>query len=169
MRMISPPMLLGAAALVMVAGSAPVAAQSFDTIRSWFTSPGGTTGTVPAQPAPQEGGQQAPREWTGEDGASGHPLMRASAIRAAAANFGGCIEEIWPLAQRRKIPRALFDQLLAGVTPDLRIMDLLDSQPEFNKAPWEYLDILVTDARIADGRAVLAKYDSAFDAMEMTY
>ncbi len=167
--MISPPMLLGAAALVMVAGSAPVAAQSFDTIRSWFTSPGGTTGTVPAQPAPQEGGQQAPREWTGEDGASGHPLMRASAIRAAAANFGGCIEEIWPLAQRRKIPRALFDQLLAGVTPDLRIMDLLDSQPEFNKAPWEYLDILVTDARIADGRAVLAKYDAAFDAMERTY
>ena len=37
-------------------------------------------------------------------------------------------------------------------------MDLLDSQPEFTRAIWEYLDILVTDARIADGRAILARY-----------
>jgi peptidoglycan lytic transglycosylase B len=48
-------------------------------------------------------------------------------------------------------------------------MDLLDAQPEFTKAPWEYLDILVSDARIADGRAVLAKYRTAFDAMERAY
>ena len=87
--------------------------------------------------------------------------MQASAIRAAAANFRTCLEAIWPLAQRRNVPRAVFDQLLAGVTPDLRIMDLLDSQPEFTKAPWEYLDILVTDARIADGRAILAKHRAA--------
>ena len=95
--------------------------------------------------------------------------MQASAIRAAAANFRTCLEAIWPLAQRRNVPRQLFDQLLAGVTPDLRIMDLLDSQPEFTKAPWEYLDILVTDARIADGRAILAKHRAPFDAMERAY
>jgi lytic murein transglycosylase len=59
--------------------------------------------------------------------------------------------------------------LLAGVTPDLRIMDLLDSQPEFTRAPWEYLDLLVSDTRIADGRAILAKYRTQFDAMEKAY
>ena len=64
----------------------------------------------------------------------------------------------------RNVPRQVFDKLMAGVTPDLRIMDLLDSQPEFTKAPWEYLDILVTDARIADGRAILAKHRAAFDS-----
>jgi len=31
-------------------------------------------------------------------------------------------------------------------------MDLLDAQPEFNKSPWDYLDILVSDERIARGR-----------------
>ncbi len=112
---------------------------------------------------------QPPREWSGESGASGHPLMQAAAIRAAAANFRNCLEGIWPLAQRRNVPRAVFDKLLAGVTPDLRIMDLLDSQPEFTKAVWEYLDILVTDARIADGRAMLAKHRAAFDTMEKAY
>jgi peptidoglycan lytic transglycosylase B len=156
--------LLGAMAAALVVSAAPVLAQGFD-LRSLFSAPG-----VATQTPPQAGpGQQAPREWSGEDGASGHPLMRASAIRAAAANFRNCLEAIWPLAQRRHVPRAAFDRLLSGVTPDLRIMDLLDSQPEFTKAPWEYLDILVTDARIADGRAVLAKHRAAFAAMEKAY
>jgi membrane-bound lytic murein transglycosylase B len=148
---------------VLIALTGPVAAQGFD-LRSLFGRPAPQTET-PLQAPPSE----PPQEWSGEDGASGHPLMRATAIRAAAANFRTCLEELWPLAQRRNVPRQVFDQLLGDVTPDLRIMDLLDSQPEFTKAPWEYLDVLVSDARIADGRAVLAKYRTAFDAMERAY
>ena len=48
-------------------------------------------------------------------------------------------------------------------------MDLLDSQPEFTKSFWDYLDILVSDARIADGRAILAQHRAAFDAVEKAY
>jgi membrane-bound lytic murein transglycosylase B len=48
-------------------------------------------------------------------------------------------------------------------------MDLLDSQPEFTKSFWDYLDILVSDARIENGRALLAKYRSTFDAVEKAY
>ena len=156
--------LLGAAALIAAALAAPAAAQ-FD-IRSLFK--GETTGTTtPAQePAAPS---SAVREWSGESGASGHPLMQASTIRAAAANFRNCLEGHWPLAARRGVPRALYDAQLAGVTPDLRIMDLMDSQPEFTKSVWDYLDILVTDARIEDGRAILAKHRAAFDAMEKAY
>ena len=73
----------------------------------------------------------APREWTGEDGSSGHPEMKASAIRAAAANFPNCLENLWPLAAKRGISRASFDKHVKGLTPDLRIMDLMDAQPEF--------------------------------------
>ena len=116
---------LGAAAisfgtLALIAGAGPAAAQNFD-LRSLFSSPGKPAAQAPPDAAPSQVPSQAPREWTGEDGASGHPLMRASAIRAAAANFRTCLEAIWPLAQRRNVPRQLFDQLLAGVTPDLRI------------------------------------------------
>ena len=100
----------------------------------------------------------APPPWSGEDGASGHPLMTAQAIRAAAANFDNCVASMWPDAARRNISQQSFQRFTAGLRPDLRIMDLMDSQPEFTKAIWEYLDILVNDNRLAKGREVLAKY-----------
>jgi len=107
--------------------------------------------------------------WSGEDGASGHPLMTANAIREAAANFSNCVAGMWPDAARRNITRENFDRFTASLTPDLRIMDLMDAQPEFTKSVWDYLDILVSDARLAKGKEVLAKYKPQFDAMEKAY
>ena len=117
---------------------------------------------APATPAPIP-------PWTGEDGASGHPDMKASTIRRDAANFESCLEGFWPLAAKRKISRASFDKAIKGLTPDLRIMDLMDSQPEFTKAFWDYLDILVNDARVQNGMAMLAKYKAEFDKVEQAY
>jgi membrane-bound lytic murein transglycosylase B len=117
---------------------------------------------APIAPAP-------PREWSGESGASGHPTMEASAIRTAAANFSSCLEGLWPLAAKRNIPRATYDKYVIGLTPDLRIMDLLDAQPEFTKAFWEYLDILVSDARIQTGQALLAQHQAMLDKVEEAY
>jgi lytic murein transglycosylase len=95
--------------------------------------------------------------------------MQASAIREAAANFESCLEALWPLAAKRNISRASFDKYVSGLTPDLRIMDLLDAQPEFTKAFWDYLDILVSDARIATGRELLTRHKAIFDKVEQTY
>jgi membrane-bound lytic murein transglycosylase B len=95
--------------------------------------------------------------------------MAAGAIRAAAANFRACLEAMWPQAQRRGVSRALFDAQTADLTPDLRIMDLLDAQPEFTKSVWDYLDILVNEDRIQNGRAILSRYRSVFDAVEKAY
>ncbi len=122
-----------------------------------------TTGALPPVAA------LAPPPWSGESGASGHPLMTAEAIQEAAANFRACIERLWQPAARRGISRTVFQTYTASLTPDLRIMDLLDNQPEFTKSFWDYLDILVTDERIEQGRALLEKYRSAFEAVERTY
>ena len=130
-------------------------------IRTLFNSPSG--GPVPA--APPAGAQ----EWSGESGASNHPLMTAQAIRTAAANFRNCLASLWPQAERRGVTRAVFEANVAGLTPDLRIMDLLDSQPEFTKSIWDYLDILVNEDRIQNGRAILAQHRAAFDAVEKAY
>ena len=72
-------------------------------------------------------------------------------------------------AARRGISQQSFQRFTAGLTPDLRIMDLMDSQPEFTKSIWEYLDILVNDNRLARGREILAKYKPQFDAVEKAY
>jgi membrane-bound lytic murein transglycosylase B len=122
-----------------------------------------TTGTISPPAA-----MHAPA-WSGESGASGHPLMTTDAIRAAAANFHSCIDRLWPAAARRGVSRSVFQANTISLTPDLRIMDLLDNQPEFTKSFWDYLDILVTDERIEQGRALLEKYRTTFDAVERAY
>ena len=156
---IARPYLIAAALLVAASGVA--AAQSARDNR--YT---GSTGAIPpvvAAPQPP-----AP-EWTGESGASGHPLMTADAIRAAAANFHTCLDHLWPLAAKRSVSRSVFDAYTASLTPDLRIMDLLDNQPEFTKSFWDYLDILVNDARLQKGREILQQYRTTFDAVEKAY
>jgi lytic murein transglycosylase len=139
-------------------------AQGLD-LRNVF---GQGTATAPQPATPQAAQSSAPREWSGESGASGHPLMTADAIRAAAANFPNCVAGLWPDAERRGVSRATFEAATRDLTPDLRIMDLLDQQPEFTKAFWDYLDILVNDARIERGRELLAQYKPIFDAVEKT-
>ena len=152
--------------------SAPALAQSasgpLDFLGNIFggKSKADQTGAAPSGQPASTGG---PTAWSGEDGASGHPLMTASAIREAAANFDSCVASMWPDAARRNISQESFQRFTAGLTPDLRIMDLLDSQPEFTKSIWDYLDILVNDNRLAKGREVLAKYKTQFDATEKAY
>src|SRR6266436_10302949 len=157
-RFARPTALLSAAALAATAWAAPAPGQGLD-IRTLFSAPSANTAGAPAPAA-------GTPDWSGESGASNHPLMTAQAIRVAAANFRNCLAGLWPLAERRGVSRAVFEANVAGLTPDLRIMDLLDAQPEFTKSIWDYLDILVNENRIQNGKAILAKHRSTFDAAE---
>ena len=158
------------AAAAVIACAAPARAQGgsgpLSFLDNLFTgSFGNGTGNTPSpQSAPG-----LPGQWSGEDGASGHPLMTASAIREAAANFDNCVAGMWPDAARRNISQENYQRFTAGLTPDLHIMDLMDAQPEFTKSIWDYLDILVNDNRLAKGREMLAKYKAQFDAAERAY
>jgi lytic murein transglycosylase len=149
-----------AAVLVAAAGGGAAAQNGRDDRYS------GATGTIPPVVA---GTPASAPEWSGQSGSSGDPSMTASAIRAAAANFRACLERLWPAAARRGITRSGFTAYTATLTPDLRIMDLLDGQPEFTKSFWDYLDLLVNDDRIAKGRELLEKYRATFDAVEKAY
>ena len=154
---------LSAVAFAAAACAVPAVGQSFD-IRTLFSAPAPGSGAAAAPTG--SGGTQ---EWSGESGASNHPLMTAQAIRAAAANFRNCLAGLWPQALRRGVTRAVFEANVAELEPDLRIMDLLDAQPEFTKSFWDYLDILVNEDRIQNGRAILAKHRATFDAVEKAY
>ena len=120
-----------------------------------------------SSPVPTPGGGAG--DWSGQAGASGDPRMTADAIRSAAADFGNCLADLWPDAARRGVSRENYQRFTAGLTPDLHIMDLLDAQPEFTKSPWDYLDLLVSEERIARGRELLTQYASTFAAEERAY
>jgi len=159
-------LLAGLAALPLVGGCAMALDDGLVT---------GSTGR-PSASAPREAA--APRRdapapatsgWSGKAGASGHPEMTPEAITRAAANFHQCLESLWPAAAQRGISRASFERHTANLTPDLKIMDFMDAQPEFTKAFWDYLDMLVTEARIEKGRAILAQHRAIFDDVEARY
>ena len=159
-----PAPILRFAVISLVAAGLAQSALAEEKPDNWLTRVFQPSATA-AVPSPAGGA----REWSGQSGASGSPLMTADAIRAAAAAFGDCLAGLWPAAERRGIPRASFARYTAGLTPDLSIMDLLDAQPEFSKSPWDYLDLLVSDERIARGREVLAQYTPVFAAIERAY
>ena len=110
-----------------------------------------TTGTLPPTPA------ASTREWSGESGSSGHPLMTRGRDPRSRRQFRRLPRG--PLAAGAAPRRfaGIFDTHTRGLTPDLRIMDLMDAQPEFTKSFWDYLDILVNEARIQKGREILAQ------------
>jgi membrane-bound lytic murein transglycosylase B len=135
--------------------SAPAVAQQADPISAFLRNL--TTASIPEPAAPPA------------TEASTHPLMTPQAIAAATADFGVCLERLWPQAAKRGVSRATYETYALTLTPDLKIMEFMDSQPEFTRALWDYLDFLVTDARIARGREILAQYASIFDAVEKTY
>src|SRR5258708_10480072 len=72
-------------------------------------------------------------------------------------------------AARGNTSKEISQRSTGGLQPDLRIMDLMDSQREFTKSIWDYLNILVNDNRLAKGREVLTKYKAQFDATEKAY
>lgn len=149
-------------AIAAVAVAASAACGQIAENRSSNGSSSGVTGSIAPSGTPA-------LAWSGEPGASGHPLMTAEAISTAAGNFRACLERMWPEAARRGVSRQSFDQHTAGVEPDLRIMDLLDAQPEFTKAVWDYVDLLVSEARIATGRDMLSRHRDVFDRVEHAY
>lgn len=57
---------------------------------------------------------------------------------------------------------ASFDRFMTGIAPDMSVLPLLDTQPEFSTPIWDYLAPLVDDQRIADGKAMLAEHAKTF-------
>src|SRR5260370_14218878 len=79
---------------------------------------GQKSGTAP-QPQATPGPDGSPPPWSGEDGASGHPLMTASAIRQAPANFDNYVPSMWPDAARPDISQENIQRLTSIPQPRL--------------------------------------------------
>lgn len=78
-----------------------------------------------------------------------------SALRAEAINLG--------------VSPALFEQAFAGLTPDPQVIAADQSQPEFSRPVWEYLDSAVSSWRVARGKALLAEHTRTLNAIEERY
>ncbi|MBC9983706.1 lytic murein transglycosylase [Bradyrhizobium campsiandrae] len=82
--------------------------------------------------------------------------------------FKACMDQIAPEALRR-VSRQTFVGATAMLEPDPVVLERLQSQPEFELALWQYLDVIVNDGKIAAGRAALERLRAQFDAVEEAF
>ncbi len=100
------------------------------------------------------------------------PIFAATALAVLAcggparADFRACVAGLRSHALASGISANVFDSAMAGVEPDMKVIELMDNQPEFKTPIWDYLGALVDDEKVADGKAMMRKYAAALDAAE---
>ena len=67
------------------------------------------------------------------------------------------------------IDARLFDQAFQGVEPDPAVLKADQSQPEFTRPVWEYLEGALSTQRQATGRLMLTRHASTLQAIEARY
>lgn len=100
------------------------------------------------------------------------PLAAAALVALATpalADFGSCVSGLKSRAVGAGISSALVERAFAGLQPDMKVIELMNNQPEFKTPIWDYLGTLVDDEKVAEGRAMLARHGAVLAAAEARY
>jgi lytic murein transglycosylase len=96
-------------------------------------------------------------------------LLAATPPAQADDAFARCLVGLRGEALARGVSAQTFDRAAQGLAPDRSVLELLDYQPEFKVPIWDYLAALVDDERVADGRAMLARWGDTLAAVAKRY
>src|SRR5829696_7474615 len=97
-------------------------------------------------------------------------ILAAVATPAGAqADFRSCLAGLRGQAGAQGVSPATFDAATRAVDPDLKILELMDNQPEFKTPIWDYLAALVDDERVQDGKAAMGRWGQALAAAEARF
>jgi membrane-bound lytic murein transglycosylase B len=96
---------------------------------------------------------------------AGAAPARAQAEQSFSAWLAGFRTE----AAAAGISRATLDRALTGLTPNPRVAELDDRQPQFTITFWDYIDNAISDSRIAEGQRMLAQYGRLLGEVEARY
>lgn len=83
--------------------------------------------------------------------------------------FEACLGVLRNDALARGVSAETLERHLRPVTHDPGVLELMDNQPEFKLPIWDYLAVLVDDERIADGRAMLARWRETLAEVEAVF
>ncbi len=85
------------------------------------------------------------------------------------AAFDRCLSGVRSQAVGDGISGAVFDRHVRTVIPDVSVLTLLDSQPEFKTPIWDYLAGLVDAERVQDGQAMLRQHADVLSRVANAY
>ena len=101
------------------------------------------------------------------------PLLSAAAVLAAPlaahADFSSCVLSLRADAARAGISGATIDRAFGGLQPDMKVLEFQKQQPEFKTPIWDYVEGLVDEERISDGKAAMAKNGRALAHAEEAF
>ncbi|MBI5240539.1 MAG: lytic murein transglycosylase [Elusimicrobia bacterium] len=87
----------------------------------------------------------------------------------AEEDFPAFLQGVRAEAAKEGVPGAVLDEALTGLTVDQRVLDAENSQPEHTITFEEYLGRVVSEKRVAGGKAMLAEHAGLLDRASSTY
>jgi membrane-bound lytic murein transglycosylase B len=81
----------------------------------------------------------------------------------------GWVKSFWATAKSAGISWGTYSGALGGFTPDPDVLQRADSQAEFTMKIWNYLDQMVSDERLSQGKSAVATYATLLGRIEQRY
>lgn len=97
------------------------------------------------------------------------PLVLLASAASAQAGFQSCVAGLRSEAAAKGISTATFDRAMAGVEPDMKVIEAMNNQPEFKTPIWDYLGTLVDEEKVAEGRAMMRQHAGTLAAAEQRF
>jgi lytic murein transglycosylase len=95
----------------------------------------------------------------------GSTLLSAPAL----ADFATCLSGLRSAAVGKGVSASTFDAATRGLQPDMKVIELMNNQPEFKTPIWDYLATLVDEEKVAEGQAMLRRHASTLAAAESRF
>jgi membrane-bound lytic murein transglycosylase B len=97
------------------------------------------------------------------------PLAPPGSENMDDAAFADWLTAVREEALKAGVAAGTFDRSMRGLRPDEDVVKANESQPEFTKPVWEYLEGALSDTRVARGKALLAENEKLLDSIEARY
>lgn len=99
----------------------------------------------------------------------GSALAATLVASPALADFSSCVAGLRSSALAKGVSAATFDGATRGLQPDMKVIELMNNQPEFKTPIWDYLATLVDEEKVAEGQAMLRRHATTLAAAESRF
>ncbi len=79
------------------------------------------------------------------------------------------VSSFWPTAKAAGVARSTYNNALGHFDPDPDVLKRAGAQPEFNTKIWNYLDQMVSDERLSEGKTAIAENSALLGRIEARY
>ena len=93
----------------------------------------------------------------------------APTLAQPAESFADFLAQFRAEAVQAGVNGQFYDAIVADLTPDPRVPNLVETQPEFTTPIWDYLDTRISAGRIERGKAAMARHADLFGRIGQQY